>query len=94
MSEHTMNYGGGLLLAFLGGAAIGAGVALLTAPKSGRETRQIVRESMTRNKEHMAALPPAVHTAYTAAAEAGKKAFDEAWSASDFNGGAQKSVEA
>ena len=33
-----------LLLAFLGGAIVGAGVALLYAPQSGRRTRQKLRD--------------------------------------------------
>jgi len=35
---------GTVLLALLGGAALGAGVALLYAPQSGRRTRQRIRE--------------------------------------------------
>ena len=40
MSESRNVSGGGLLLAFLAGAAAGAVVALLTAPKNGREMRE------------------------------------------------------
>lgn len=39
MSEPPKVSGSSLLLAFLAGAAAGAVVALLTAPKTGRETR-------------------------------------------------------
>ena len=42
MSERQQTSGGSLLLAFLAGAATGAVVALLTAPKTGRETRESV----------------------------------------------------
>lgn len=34
---------GNVLIAFLAGAAIGGGIALLTAPRSGRETREKLR---------------------------------------------------
>ena len=40
MSEERGVSGGSLLLAFLAGAAAGAVVALLTAPKNGREMRE------------------------------------------------------
>ena len=42
MSDERGVSGGSLLLAFLAGAAAGAVVALLTAPKSGREMRESV----------------------------------------------------
>ena len=42
MSDERSSSGGGLLVAFLAGAAAGAVVALLTAPKSGREMRETV----------------------------------------------------
>ena len=42
MSEERKVSGGGLLLAFLAGAAAGAVVALLAAPKNGREMRESV----------------------------------------------------
>jgi gas vesicle protein len=42
MSEDRGVSGGSILLAFLAGAAAGAVVALLTAPKSGREMRESV----------------------------------------------------
>jgi len=40
MSDERGVSGGSLLLAFLAGAAAGAVVALLTAPKNGREMRE------------------------------------------------------
>jgi len=42
MSEGRNASGGSLLLAFLVGAAAGAVVALLTAPRNGRDTRESV----------------------------------------------------
>ena len=42
--ENSGSNAGKLLLALLGGAALGAGVALLYAPQSGRRTRQRLRD--------------------------------------------------
>jgi len=36
---------GSIVVAFLLGGAVGAGIALLTAPQSGRETREKIREA-------------------------------------------------
>jgi gas vesicle protein len=40
MSEERCCSGGGILIAFLAGGLIGAGLALLYAPMAGREARQ------------------------------------------------------
>jgi gas vesicle protein len=42
MSENHSNLMGGLVAAFAIGALIGGGIALLYAPRSGRETRQLL----------------------------------------------------
>lgn len=45
MSEEEKGYGAGsTLFAFFLGGLVGAGVALLLAPKSGSETRQMIKE--------------------------------------------------
>jgi gas vesicle protein len=45
MTEEERGYGAGsTLLAFFLGGLVGAGVALLLAPKSGSETRQLIKE--------------------------------------------------
>jgi gas vesicle protein len=45
MADEERGYGAGsTLLAFFLGGLVGAGVALLLAPKSGSETRQIIKE--------------------------------------------------
>ena len=44
MSEKAGSRSGGLLTAFAIGAAIGAGVALLYAPRSGKSTRGMLAE--------------------------------------------------
>ncbi|HVZ49662.1 MAG TPA: YtxH domain-containing protein [Gemmatimonadaceae bacterium] len=60
-----------MLLAVLGGAAAGAAVALLVAPRSGRETRAAIGEYVRDGKEKARNFPPAVK----AGANAARKAF-------------------
>lgn len=60
--------GGSIFLAFLGGAAVGAVVALLTAPRSGAESRQRLR-----------AVPKAIREAYGHASVAARDAFVRAY---------------
>jgi len=45
MAEECKSSVGNILMAFLAGAAIGSAVALLTAPRSGRETRDKLRDT-------------------------------------------------
>lgn len=66
-----------VLLAFLTGAAVGAGVALLTAPRSGADTRQWITDSMATRRDEISRLPPALRAAYDAATEAAKAAYKE-----------------
>jgi len=42
MSENCSNHVGGCLLAFAAGALIGSGIALIYAPHSGKETRDLL----------------------------------------------------
>jgi gas vesicle protein len=44
MSDERGYCAGSILLAFVLGGVVGAGIALLTAPQSGRETREKIRE--------------------------------------------------
>jgi gas vesicle protein len=50
MSENTSG-GGDKFLFFLAGAGIGAVVALLLAPKSGRETRELIQRTATDSRD-------------------------------------------
>jgi gas vesicle protein len=68
MSEERPVSGASLLLAFFAGAAAGAVVALLTAPKSGREMRESVGSWMRES-----GASDAVNRVVTAA----RQAFDE-----------------
>lgn len=42
-----------VVLAVLGGAAVGAAVALLTAPKSGRETRALLKDKLNDTRDQI-----------------------------------------
>ncbi len=66
-------------MAFLAGAAMGAGVALLTAPQSGRETREKLAGGVRGGVDRVRALPPAVREAAHEAGEAASKAFRTAY---------------
>ena len=69
MSEPQRVSGGSLLLAFLAGAAAGAVVALLTAPKDGRAMRETVGSWVRRGGPG---------DAVARAARAARDAFDRA----------------
>jgi YtxH-like protein len=69
----------GLVLAFLAGAVSGAVVALLTAPRSGRETRDRIKELARDAAGNGIRVPPALNDAYSRAAEAARRAFVEAF---------------
>lgn len=73
--------GGGIFLAFLSGAAIGAAVGLLSAPSSGEELRTRISTTARRRADDAKRLPAAVHAAYTRASEAARDAFVEAYRA-------------
>ena len=45
---------GNLLVGLIGGAIVGAAAAMLLAPKTGKENRQIVRESIVKGRERIA----------------------------------------
>jgi gas vesicle protein len=57
MSNDDRCNSGIVVLSFLTGAVVGAAVALLTTPKSGRETREILAGYGTELKEKAAHLP-------------------------------------
>ena len=71
MSDNGGRFGAGhLLLAALGGAAIGAAAALLLAPQSGRETRQMLADRFRDARDYAARVPGAIRSASHAASEA------------------------
>lgn len=70
--------GGQLLLAALGGAAAGAAIALLAAPRSGAETRAQINDVMKNGKEKARSFPNAAKVAGVAARDAFVDAMETA----------------
>ena len=66
-----------LLLAFVAGAATGAVVVLLTAPKSGREMRADIKELGFTAARTALQVPGALRAAYDNASSAAVTAFSE-----------------
>jgi gas vesicle protein len=64
--------------AFLAGAVIGAGIALLLAPQPGSETRDKLREYAKRAKEDLMERGQEAKATLTTAVERGKEAFESA----------------
>jgi len=76
---------GAVLLAFLVGAVAGAAVALLYAPATGRETRDLLTEKSREGREKAAALAEKGRQAInegretlTTAIERGREAYEQA----------------
>jgi gas vesicle protein len=78
----------GLVLAFLAGAVSGAVVALLTAPRSGRQTRSRLNDIARDAAGRAVRVPPALNGAYVKAAEAARRAFAQAFEPPGSDGGA------
>ena len=83
MSDENSNQVGGIVTAFAVGALVGAGIALLYAPQSGRETRDLLARRANELKEKAGdALDDAKEmvrgkkTQLLAAVEAGKDAME------------------
>lgn len=78
-------YGTGSLVAsFLLGGIVGAGIAILLAPQSGRETREKIKELAETVKEKMAASVESAKdileekkSVLSAVVEAGKEAYNK-----------------
>jgi gas vesicle protein len=80
MESEKNGFGPGYLVAaFLGGAAAGALATLLTAPRSGGESRARMRSYVEHRREDAARLPAAAR----AAGDAAREAFTEAMHESD-----------
>lgn len=64
---------GAIILAFLGGAAIGAVAALLLAPQSGRESREQLRGYARRTGEQIRELADKAEETWETAVEKGRQ---------------------
>jgi gas vesicle protein len=69
---------GSFLGVFVLGAAAGATIALLTAPRSGRETRDLLKGTLSDLGETMESVPGAIGRAGSRAVKAGQAAFEQA----------------
>jgi gas vesicle protein len=88
MSETRGFNGTHMLITLLVGAAAGATIALLTAPRSGRETRQALQDWGREVRDRAVRLPHAVRHASERATHAGKEAFRESMDAEPTRGDA------
>ena len=70
-----------LLIAFTTGAAAGAAIAYLTAPRSGKETREALQVWAQDAKHKASRIPQAVREAVGRGTQAGKDAFAESFRA-------------
>ena len=78
------NWGGGsVFTAFILGAACGAVAALLTAPQTGAETREQVRDFTRMAGRKARNIPFEMQGAWRRAVDAARSAFDEAVTQAD-----------
>lgn len=78
MKHEEGGYGTGpLIFSFFLGGLIGAGVALLFAPKSGKETREKIKELAVEAKEKVEDVVEQVKGKATSAVEKGKGLYEE-----------------
>jgi len=68
---------GHVILAFVLGGIVGAGVALLTAPRSGRETREKIMEFTDETKQKASEYAGQVKDKLSSAVEHGKEFVSE-----------------
>lgn len=78
MADEERGYGtGATLLGFFLGGLVGAGVALLLAPKSGTETRRMIKELAGEAKEKAEGYLEKAKETATSAVEKGKGFIEE-----------------
>lgn len=82
MKDELTSRGNSVLMPFLVGGIVGAGIALLFAPKAGKEVRDDIRSLTTKTKDSVSSaidqgrlLYEEGKTAVTNAIDAGKTAF-------------------
>jgi gas vesicle protein len=75
--EDSGHNAGSIILSFFIGGLVGAGVALLLAPRSGRETRERIRGLADEVKEKAGEVAEQVKERATTALEKGKEVLEE-----------------
>lgn len=79
MTPESHGHGlGSFLGAFVLGAAAGATIALLTAPRTGRETRERLKGTLFDLEGAIERVPGAIRRAGSRAVKAGQEAFEQA----------------
>ena len=79
MTPESNGYGlGSFLGVFVLGAAAGAAIALLTAPRTGREMREKLKGHLSDLGETMERAPAQIGRAGSRAVKAGQAAFEQA----------------
>jgi len=81
MRDNDGHSAGTVLLSFLLGGIVGAGVAMLLAPQSGRETRKRIREFADDMKEKAEDYVEQIKKGVTSTVEEGKDFYEEKKSA-------------
>ena len=79
MTETRSFNGLQLLIAFATGAAAGAAVAYITAPRSGKETREALQGWAREARDKASRIPHAVREAVERGTHAGREAFSESY---------------
>lgn len=78
MADEGKGHGvGNIVLAFLAGAAIGGAIALLTAPRSGKETRAKLRDSADEMRERLQGIVAEAEAKIRQTVEEGSSAVRE-----------------
>ncbi len=81
MSENSGFSGGDILLAFLVGGVVGAGVALLMAPESGENVRRKIRDFADDTKSRATGYADQAKDAFNTSLARGKELYEEKKSA-------------
>ena len=68
---------GNVILAFVLGGLVGAGIALLTAPQSGRETREKIKGLADETRQKASEYAGQVKDKFSSAVESGKNFVEE-----------------
>jgi gas vesicle protein len=68
-----------VILAFLGGALLGAGATALLTPKTGREMRKDLKRVATTTGDKVGRVPRALRGAYNQASEVARDTFSEVY---------------
>ncbi|MBI4681596.1 MAG: YtxH domain-containing protein [Nitrospirae bacterium] len=75
--ERGCSVTGHVVLAFVLGGIVGAGIALLTAPRSGRETREKIKEFADETSKKVSEYAGEVKDKFSSAVEHGKEFVTE-----------------